>query len=164
MTVKKLIELNQHIVDIEIEIRREGRLVDVLEMGPARGRIPRCPRKVPESEAFIKNSSRQKMANYIEKSINSWDDGRDYWQVKPERIPKAWQNLEVYSWHVSPATYVGVYRRACPSGHGMNVNFHGEQINIIALPSGESMAIEKPKHEKEPDGQMSIEDFLEGTG
>lgn len=162
MTVKELVELNQHIVDIEIEIRKNGLLMDVLELGPERGQLPPFPRKVPESANYAQNPTRVKQATYIEKSINAWDDGKDYWQVKPDRIPKAWQGLEVYSWNVWPASYVGVFRRACPSGHGMNVNFHGERINIIALPSGENMTVPDPKQE-EHDDQLNLFDYIGGT-
>ena len=165
MTVKELIELNQNIVDIEIIVRKGGsRLLDALKIGPAVGEIPPCPLMVPESERFINNESRRKLANYVAKSINAWDDGKDYWQVKPNRIPKAWQDLEVYAWDVWPASLYGNPRRR--TGNARNVNFHGERINIIALPSGESMAVPDPGQEqdKEPDNQLSLFEWRDENG
>ena len=48
-------------------------------------------------------------------------------------------------------------------GHShKNVNFHGQRINIVALPSGESLQIEEPKVTKpatEDDDQMTFEDW-----
>lgn len=163
MTVKELVELNQNIVDIEIEVRKNGGLlVDALEIGPERGQVPPCPKKIPESENYAGNPTRVRLANYIEKSINAWDDGHDYYQVKPDRIPKKWQDLEVYAWDVWPASLFGNPRRR--SGNARNVNFHGERLNITALPSGDTLEIPQPKQEKEqdPDNQMNLFDYMRG--
>jgi hypothetical protein len=48
-----------------------------------------------------------------------------------------------------------------------NVNFHGQRINIIALPSGETLPDpeeKKPKTDKQEqiDGQMNLDEFLKG--
>ena len=63
---------------------------------------------VPKEERYIGNLSLEtkREAYYIDKSINAWDDGKDYWQVKVNRIPKKWLELEVYSWEVWPASSV----------------------------------------------------------
>ena len=161
MTVRELIELNQMITDVEIEIRDNGRLVDVLLFGCAVGVKPPHPRKVPESPQFMCNSTRQKEATYISKSISSYDDGRDYWQVKPDRLPKGWKDLTVRSWEVWPASTVNTTSpRRMNYGEGFrDVNFRGQRINIVALPSGYEPVKEKPKEET-LDGQMSIEDYL----
>lgn len=164
MTVRELIELNQMITDVEIEIRDDGKLVDVLLYGCAVGVKPPFPKKVPESPQFMGNGTRQKEAIYIPKSINSYDDGRDYWQVKPDRLPKGWKDLTVTSWEVWPASCVGTSSpRRMNYGEGFrDVNFHGQRININALPSGQTLPDPEPeaKQDKQIDGQMNIEDFL----
>lgn len=171
MTVRELVELNQMITDIEITVRiNGGALLDALFIGPAVGEKPRYPRKVPKERRYVGNMSLEyrKDAKYIAKSINAWDDGKDYWQVKPDRIPKGWRDLEVYSWEVWPAStvcYTSPRRQTGIDTKSKNVNFHGERINIVALPSGEKLPdLEQKKHttaESEPlAGQMSLEDFM----
>ncbi len=165
MTVKELIELNQMITDVEITVRKDGSaLLDQLNIGPAEGRKPPYPTMVPKSERYIGNLSivTKREAHYIEKSINAWDDGKDYWQVKPDRIPKKWLELEVFSWGVWPASTAISGRRTNYGLNFKNVNFHGQRLNITALPSGESLQIEKPaakKDDDELDGQMDFEDW-----
>ena len=159
MTVRELISLNQMIVDIEITVRKDGNaLLDQLNFGPSEGVKPPYPMMVPIDERYIDNigNSYRREAYYIPKSINAWDDGKDYWQVKPERLPKKWLDLEVYAWNVWPASQV------CTTSprRGHNVNFHGERINIIALPSGSSLVVKKEakeeKEEQSEDMQMSL--------
>ena len=156
MTVKELIELNQMITDVEITVRKNGNaLLDQLNFGPSEGVKPPHPMMVPIEERYIDNigNSYRREAYYIPKSINAWDDGKDYWQVKPERLPKKWLDLEVYAWEVWPASQV------CTTSprRGRNVNFHGQRINIVALPSGEKLEIVKAKPEKEEDDdQMTL--------
>ena len=164
MTVKELIELNQMITDVEIEIRDNGKLIDVLLYGCAVGVKLPFPRKVPESAQYVCNSTRRKEAAYYPKSINSYDDGRDYWQVKPDRLPKAWRELTVTSWEVWPASCVGTTSpRRMNYGEGFkDVNFHGQRINIVADPPGYAQPDPEPEKDKQLDGQMSITDFLEG--
>lgn len=167
MTVKELIELNQMITDVVITVRDNGStLLDQLNFGPSCGEKPPYPTRVPTKAEYAGNLSDalRKDAAYIPKSVNSWDDGKDYWQVKPNRIPNAWLDLTVFSWDVWPASTVC---NSSPRRHNgglffKNVNFHGEQINITALPSGQSLAIKEPKEVKpdeQIDGQMSIEDW-----
>jgi len=169
MTVKELIELNQMITDCEITVRKNGSaLLDQLNIGPSEGIKPPYPTMVPKEERYIGNLSieTKREAYYIDKSINSWDDGWDYWQVKPNRIPKKWLDLEVYAWEVWPAsTYVLGSSRRNDYGHSSkNVNFHGQRINIIALPSGQTLTVKEEKQNlqqqsDEIEGQMSIEDW-----
>ena len=88
MTVRELISLNQMIVDIEITVRKNGNaLLDQLNFGPSEGVKPPYPVMVPIDERYIGTMNRchQREAYYIPKSINAWDDGKDYWQVKPEK-------------------------------------------------------------------------------
>ena len=158
MTVEELISLNQMIVDLTITVRKDGALLDQLSIGPDAGKKPRFPLMVPKDEKHIGSLTDKKESAYIQKSINAWDDGHDYWQVKPNRIPKAWLALEVDSWESYPA-YYGNHPRANVDGH-RNVSFHGERVKITALPSGQKLSVpeEKPKAE-EFDGQMSFEDW-----
>lgn len=168
MTVKELIELNQMITDIEIIVRVNGTaLLDALHIGCAIGEKPPYPLKVPKDRRYVGNMSVEyrKEATYLPKSVNAWDDGKDYWQVKPDRIPKAWRDLEVYSWEVWPASIVSYHSPRRSTGLGINVNFHGQRINIIALPGGE--ALPDPEQKKPMTavsdpmaGQMSLEDFM----
>lgn len=171
MTVKELIELNQMITDIEIIVRVNGNaLLDALFIGPAVGEKPPHPWRVPKERRYVGNMSRecQKEARYIAKSVNAWDDGKDYWQVKTDRIPKGWGDLEVYSWEVWPAScvcYTSPRRQTGIDTKSRNVNFHGQRINIIALPSGDKLPEpeeKKPKTDKQADGQMCLDEFLIG--
>ena len=165
MTVRELISLNPMITDAEITVRVNGSaLLDQLNIGPYRGQKPPFPLKVPKSEKYIGNTSEcyRKEAKYIQKSINSWDDGKDYWDVKPDRIPKAWLDLEVFTWGCRDAGISRVNRRT--SGIGRNVNFHGQQIDITVLPSGQTLDLPTPKEENaDLDGQISLTDWLEGV-
>lgn len=162
MTVKQLIELNDFITDICIEQRIGGsRLLDALYIGADEGQKPPYPMRVPINSEVIEKYSTMpremtKEALYIHRNINAWDDGKDYHKLKLNTIPKEWLSLEVYRWDMG---YCGIntYRRR--EGNGRNVNFHGQKINIVALPDGYL----RPQTYEEPselDGQMSIEDFL----
>ena len=161
MTVEELISLNQMITDVVITVRKDGSaLMDQLSIGCERGVEPRFPTMVPKEERYIgtPNIENRKKAKYIPKSINAWDDGQSYWQVKVNRIPEKWRSLEVYAWDVCSASCMGDNPRRYK-----NVNFHGERINITALPSGEKLEIREPKQQVqqgyECDGQMSFEDL-----
>lgn len=161
MTVYELISLNQMITDVEITVRKDGKLLDQLNIGCAEGVKPPYPMMVPIDERYIDNigTSHHREATYIPKSINAWDDGKDYWQIKTNRIPQAWLDLEVYSWNVWQASRVGT----TSARRGNNVNFHGERININVLPSGQKLEIaEKPKSDHDDDqidGQLSFDDM-----
>lgn len=167
MTVKELIELNQMITDMEITVRQNGSvLLDQLNIGPAEGVKPPFPTMVPKSERYVGNISveTKREAYYIDKNINAWDDGKDYWQVKVNRIPSKWLDLEVISWGVYPASCVvyGANRRNDYGHSHKNINFHGQRIYIDVLPSGQKLDVpeEKPKEvDDQLDGQMSIDDW-----
>lgn len=166
MTVKELIELNQMITDVEITIRGvDSHMIDQLNIGPSEGIKPPYPQRVPRRPnvpiAAQHDDYFYKDAAYIDKSINSWDDGRDYWELKVNRIPKKWLDLEVTSWGVWPASTIGSSgRRSDFTGKFKNVNFHGQRINIETLPSGEVMEVkEKKEPEAQIEGQVSLEDW-----
>ena len=167
MTVKELIQLNQMITDVEITVRKDGKLLDQLNIGPAEGVRPPYPQKVPVDERYIDangiHTHTHKEATYIPKSINAWDDGKDYWNIKTDRIPKKWLELEVTDWDSFPATTIGTTspRRG---GKWKNVNFHGERIRINVLANGETLTVQEetkkdPKQDDQIPGQMSFEDL-----
>lgn len=163
MTVAELISINQNITDICIEVRVDGcALLDALHIGLDFGVKPPYPQMVPIDRAHIGNQSltAKKEAKYIRKSINAWDDDKDYWQIKTNRIPKEWLDLEVYSWrnwHV----YKGRHPRAAFGGQDAY-----EGIQIVALPKGDRMPDIVPperqlKVERTDNEQMSL--FDEGV-
>ena len=165
MTVRDLIELNAMITDLEITVRKDGGLLwDQLNIGCSEGVKPPYPTRVPKDPKYAGNFNRSnddmyKDAAYIPKSINAWDDGKDYYEIKLNRIPAKWLELEVFSWSVGKASSVGVNPRRY-----RNSNFHGERIRITALPSGESLEVKEKLSEKSEvglPGQMSINDFLD---
>lgn len=170
MTVRELIELNQMIVDAEITIRNHcgGRLLDQLNIGLAEGIKPPYPQRVPKNNKPVPITSTHddnfyKDAAYIRKSINSWDDGQEYYCIKLNRIPSKWLELEVASWEVLPASSVGVPRRS--NGRTRKVNFYGVKIKIETLPSGQIMEVkEKKEPEEQIEGQMNLTDWIEERG
>ena len=60
MTVRELIELNMMITDIEITVRKNGGLLDQLNIGPAEGIKPPYPTMVPKEERWVGNLSRDR--------------------------------------------------------------------------------------------------------
>lgn len=166
MKVKDLISLNAMITDLEITVRQDGgQLLDQLNIGCSEGVIPLYPTRVPKEPKYAGNPNRSvddfyKDAAYIPKSINAWDDGKDYYEIKVNRIPAKWLDLEVYSWEVWTASKVGTTnpRRG-------RANFHGQLMKITALPSGEKLELkEDPLKRETPeatqiDGQMLIFDY-----
>lgn len=167
MKVKDLIELNAMITDLEITVRLNGNLLlDQLNIGCSEGVKPPYPTRVPKEERFAgslnqHNDGLYKDAAYIPKSINSWDDGKDYYEIKVNRIPAKWLELEVYSWEVWNASKVAT---TSPK-RGRATNFQGQFMKIVALPSGEKLEVKEKQEEKSEvglPGQMSINDFLGG--
>ena len=165
MKVKELIELNAMITDLEITVRKDGNLLfDQLNIGCSKGVKPPYPTRVPTKEEYAgslaQHTDKYKDAAYSPKPINSWDYGKDYYQVLVNRIPAKWLELEVYSWEVWKASTVGT---TSPRRY-QNNNFHGQLIKIVALPSGEKLEVkqELETKTKELPGQMNIMDFLEG--
>lgn len=169
MTVKELVELNQMITDITITIRKNGSaLLDELNIGLVAGIKPPYPTMVPKDESYIGNisTSTKREASYINKSVNAWDDGKEYWKTKTNIIPEKWLGLEVCSWSVYPASTAtnGPSRRNDFSCTHRNVNFHGQQLHITALPSGERLIVEAPEDNKciVVENQISFDDMMNG--
>lgn len=97
MTVEELVSINQMIGDISIDLReRDGRLIEELEIGL--GMKPR------ETYPGWKLKT-------INKSINTYDNGRDYYTILLKKIPKAWRKLEVYDFSIGVS-----YRERSGSG------------------------------------------------
>lgn len=165
MKVKDLIELNSMITDLAITVRKDGGLLfDQLNIGCGEGVKPPYPTRVPTKEEYAGSlnqfTDKYKDAAYIPKSINSWDDGKDYYEIKVNRIPAKWLELEVYSWEVWKALSVAT---ANPRRYRNN-NFHGQLLRIVALPSGEKLEIKEHKEVEKQEvglpGQMNIEDYI----
>ena len=165
MKVKDLIELNAMITDLEITVRLNGNLLlDQLNIGPSEGVKPPYPTRVPTKEEYAgslaQHTDKYKDAAYIPKSINAWDDGKDYYQILTGRVPAKWLELEVYSWEVWKASSVAT---TSPRRYHNN-NFQGQLMRIVALPSGEKLEIKEKQEavkETELPGQMSLVEYLE---
>lgn len=161
MTVKELIELNNMITDLEITVRIGGNLLlDQLNIGCSEGVKPLYPTRVPKDPKYAGNFNQSnddmyKDATYIPKSINAWDNGKDYYQLLIGKIPAKWLDLTVCGWECTAASRV---THASPRRE--RTHFYGQYLKIIALPSGERPS-EKSKWEfLELPGQMNINDFL----
>lgn len=164
MTVKELIELNQMILDIVIEVRQDGGvLLDKISIGNDVGDKPPYPTRVPVKPEYAHSLNKYvdgyyKDATYIRKSINTREDGKEYWQTKWKCVPAKYLELEVFSWEVWRAHRGSIWS---------NKYNEGERINIVALPSG-NIRKEKPKlqpnliHEENWDMQMTLEEWLGG--
>ena len=161
MTVKELIELNQMILDIVIEVRKDGALLlDKISIGNDVGKKPPYPTRVPCKPEYANSLNKYvdgyfKDATYIRKSINTREDGKEYWQTKWNRVPAKYLDLEVYSWSVWPA-YRGIEH---------NKYREGERITITALPNGQTFIrperAEKPEKAPEEDkNQMTIDEWF----
>ena len=106
MTVKELIELNNRICDIRIVVRKEdGALIDELNIGPDYGIKPKYPTQVPIEEKYAGtlyyNKETRRDAYYIRKSINAVDNGKDYFKILLNKIPKEWLDLQITDWQNS---------------------------------------------------------------
>lgn len=165
MKVKDLIELNAMITDLEITVRKDGNLLlDQLNIGCSEGVKPPYPTRVPTKEEYAgslaQHTDKYKDAAYIPKSINAWDDGKDYYEIKVNRIPAKWLELEVHSWEVWSASRVGA--RGSVNLRRYNGNFQGQLMKIVALPSGAKLEVkQEEKTEEMLPGQMNLEDYLE---
>lgn len=164
MTVKELIELNQMILDVVIEVRKDGGLlIDKISIGNDVGRKPEYPTRVPIKPEYAGNNNRYydgqyKDAAYIQKSINAREDGKEYWETKWNRIPAKYLELEVFGWEVWSA-YRGIH---------FDKYREGERINITALPSGQTRPEPEPREKKpaaeEDSNQMTIDDWFRENG
>ena len=151
------------IVDVEIVVRNEqGQMLDELNIGCAEGIKPRYPTRVPREPRFAgkccrMNDSMLKDATYIPKSINAWDDGKDYYQIKLNRFPKGYLDLTVLSWDCFPAHFHTAYSPRRMSGNSRNVNFtDAQRVRITA--SGQTIITRKEpvKENEQMDGQITL--------
>lgn len=156
MTVKELIELNANITDIYIEVRNypeNGQILDAYFIGPDAGVVPPYPFE------WSKSTAKHGKAKYVRKNINAYDDGRDYFEIKADRLPAYYLNLNVYSWRHSE-----VYR----SHHQRDdLSRSMEAIRITTYAPGAGQEPPKEKYDSKQDldengqlkGQLSFEDL-----
>jgi hypothetical protein len=160
MKVRELIETNPMITDLQLTIRHKGILIDQIHIGPDAGEKPRYPTRIPLKKEFRgvdqSNDGMYRDAEYIPESINVWDDGKDYWQVKAKMIPREYREMEVRTWEVWPASTVTNH-----SPRRSRTHFYGQRINIEIETKEETTPKVEPKPEpkKEMDGQMSLWDL-----
>lgn len=132
MTVRELIELNNHTADLIIEIRTEGHiyLLKTLEIGAG----VKYSQGTPPAEEIVKQIP-----------INKRDIDNERLGIIFKNIPKAWLELKVYSWKARYAYREGEYALI----HGL------QEIRINCYPDGYKEEKEKPDTEKN-DGQLSL--------
>lgn len=158
------------IVDVEIQVRNEQRwLIDELNIGCNEGIEPRYPTRVPRELRYAGNFNKHddhmfRDATYIPKSINAWDDGRDYWEIKLNRFPKGYLDLNVVSWDCFPAHIHTAYSPRRMTGDFRNVNFtDAQRIRITA--TGTVPILAEPKEikvkEEQMEGQITLEEMEE---
>lgn len=100
MTVKELIQDNSFIGDISIDIR-SNRGASATPGYENRQTFSRLQQDWHiGKEEGIKPPYHSKVGTYIEKSINEFDDGKDYYNLVISRIPKELLDLHVTSWRV----------------------------------------------------------------
>ena len=170
MTVRELLETNNMIVDVEIKIRNEqGWMLDELNIGCSQGIKPKYPTRVPREPrwagSYCRNDDHMfRDASYIPKSINAWDDGKDYYEIKLNRFPKGYLDLTVVSWDCFPANIHTAYSPRRMTGDFRNVNFtDAQRIRITA--TGTAPILAEPKEikvkEEQMEGQITLEEMEE---
>lgn len=162
MTIKELIQDNQHIGDIEIEVRKNGYLIDEWHIGYscfARRYINAWDKydkvvggielsdykKRKDAEWKEKHKLVARFPHFVDKLINSKDKGREYYQTLVNEVPKEAQDMEVYSWH-SRSAFRGIGER-----------LELEKIYITV----EIGSKELPKVKEEPDAKPKSETDFE---
>lgn len=154
MTVRELIMSNSMLTDIEICVRKAPDnlvLTDFYAVGPDFGFKPPYPHMVPLNEY----GTLEREGTYECKSINSHDDGKEFWEIKVNRIPERYLNLEVFSWCVR-----SVYAPRHVHKNPGNFNrFDGIEINAL-LNTGCTKQTSHNVIETVNDGQLSIEGLV----
>lgn len=133
-----LIENNQHICEIEIDIRNEdGKRLKSYHIGAT-----------AQKDKFASWAGER--WETIRVAINRIDVQRDYWQIYPKKIPKELLELQVTDWH-STTSY--------PSMVNGSIR---EKLYVTLLPNCQTLVITKPKQEapEEVAKQMNIMDYL----
>lgn len=163
MTIRELIQDNQYIGDIEIEVRKNGYLIDEWHIGYecfSRRYINAWDkydnllhlgleisdynkRKLPEWKEKYKVVAR--FPHFIDKLINAKDKGREYYQTLVNEVPKEAQEMEVYSW-LSRKAFRGL------------TSMHELEKIYITVEIGEK---ELPKVKEEPDAKPKSETDFE---
>lgn len=139
MTVKELIKLNDCIGDITITVRdgeSGGKKLREYCIGVYAGQIPLYP---------------DKRSTYKDIAINARDNGKDYYQILIQQIPKQWLGLNVQHFHTSKS-HRSDWKQA---DHSF------EHIYIDVHPEGWMEENEPEKKDDEKlEGQISIEDLM----
>ena len=135
MTVKELIEKNHSIGDICIEVRNNGILVKELKIG-----ADAYTSKAPICEEIVKRIN-----------INTFDSGKDYYNLNLNKIPDSWLELNVDAWSCNKA-----YR-------GLRNIHELSAIRIISTQSGSGakIIVTEENRNNQLVGQMEIADFPE---
>ena len=130
MTINELIKGNHEIVAVEIEFRREGKLMGEWKIGAEVGYTqnelnckPDWCKDVPNDEFF----------RVTRKSINFYTDGREYWGYN-NKLPKEAAELEVNDW---TCWYSGLRNRYNNSAHKLIVTVE-EAVPEIKKPVEEA--------------------------
>ena len=152
MTIRELAEHNQLICDIEIEVRNAGHLEHVYRFGDGARYYPG-----DNSPMFQKGKTFRDITDVDKTEINAHDMGKDYYQVKLNRIPKKFQFIldeELCSWNITHA-----YR-------GLS-SFYAEAKKLLITIDGawQSQPVESEEKtaakNEQLEGQTNIFDFLE---
>lgn len=141
MTIKELIELNDYIGDITVTIRdSEGKnKIQEYHIGVNAGIIP-----VYHDDKDV----------YEEIEINTFDKGKDYYQILVSRVPKQILELRVFAYRIW-----GSYRRYLSASHGLeHVHITVRQGENAKTPVIKEKSQEAKKEELE--GQINLEDFI----
>lgn len=163
MTVRELLETNMMLCDVKITLRnKDSWLLNQLNIGPDYGVKPPYPTQVPVEEKYVGNLSEscRKDAIYIRKNINSYDDGKDYFQLCLNRFPKGWLDLEVFSWHYGFA-YDGHHQRQKPvdGWQAIKIDARRYEDTLVVLEEPKALV----QKSEQLDGQMDITEWLGGT-
>lgn len=154
MTIRELAEHNQLICDIEIDVRNAGHLENRYRFGDGAKYY-----SGDNSPMFSGGKTFRDITVVDKTEINAHDMGKDYYQVKLNRIPKRFQSVldeDVCSWNLSHA-----YR-------GLSSFYASAKCLHVTIDAGwmaqpfESETEEKHSAKDEQlEGQSNIFDFLE---
>ena len=161
MTVRDLIEANMYITDVEISLRNnDGWLLNQLNIGMDYGVKRPYPTQVPIEEKYAGNTSQsvRKDAIYLRKSINTYDDGKEYFQVKFGQFPRGWLDLEVFSWRAGHV-YAKHHDRQKPVDDWFGIRISARRYEDTLIVLEEPKAIEQKNDQI--DGQIDIYEWLE---
>lgn len=150
MTIRELCETNSCICDIEIEVRKRGRLQH-------RYRFGKGARFYPGDNVQIllegKNITYRDITDVDKTPINSHDGDKDYYKVTLNNIPKRFQfllDMDIESWRASHA-----YR-------GWSSYYNSAVSLFIEIETEKDvLVLHDQNQDRQLKGQMNIMDILE---